>query len=359
MTATRINLIADGAVIEHGAVMHFGNAKDELAATINSNILCDLSHLGLLEISGADAVTFLQGQVTNDVKLLVGTNAHYSAYCNPKGRMLALFLAFAHHNNQLGNHLHLQFNRTLLEPIMKRLKMYVMRSKVDIKDVSDTILKFGLNGPQASSMLEAVFNTAPNYSKIPTQDYELISLENATILKLPTIAGHARYQIFTDSINAPLIWNALKQSCQLVGKPCWDWLEIQAGIPDVLPETQEQFVPQMLNLDILNGINFKKGCYTGQEIVARTHYLGSVKRRTYLAEIASDTIPSDTMPSAGDKVVDANKNEVGQIVRVAANTTSGYDALIELRIEAAMTANISCNGNAIKMKDLPYSLEAS
>ena len=278
---------------------------------------------------------------------------------NPKGRMLALFLAFAHHNNQLGNHLHLQFNRTLLEPIMKRLKMYVMRSKVDIKDVSDTILMFGLNGPQASSILEAVFNTAPNYSKIPTQDYELISLENATILKLPTIAGHVRYQIFTDSINAPLIWNALKQSCQLVGKPCWDWLEIQAGIPDVLPETQEQFVPQMLNLDILNGINFKKGCYTGQEIVARTHYLGSVKRRTYLAEIASDTIPSDTMPSAGDKVVDANKNEVGQIVRVAANTTSGYDALIELRIEAAMTANISCNGNAIKMKDLPYSLEAT
>ena len=109
------------------------------------NILCDLSHLGLLEISGADAVTFLQGQVTNDVNLLTGTNAHYSAYCNPKGRMLALFLAFAHHNNQQGNHLHLQFNRELLEPIMKRLKMYVMRSKVEIKDVSDSIIKFGLN----------------------------------------------------------------------------------------------------------------------------------------------------------------------------------------------------------------------
>ena len=112
----------------------------------NNTILCDLSHLGLLEISGADAVTFLQGQVTNDVKLLTGTNAHYSAYCNPKGRMLALFLAFAH-----ADHIHLQLNRELVEPILKRLKMYVMRSKVEIKDVSDSIIKFGINGLEAAS----------------------------------------------------------------------------------------------------------------------------------------------------------------------------------------------------------------
>ena len=327
LTAWQTSLIKQGAVIEAagvetGAVTHFGNAENELLATANSNVLCDLSHLGLLEISGADAVTFLQGQVTNDVKLLVGTNAHYSAYCNPKGRMLALFLAFAHHNNQLGDHLHLQFNRTLLEPIMKRLKMYVMRSKVEIKDVSDTILKFGLNGPQAASMLVSIF------SKIPTQDYELVSLENATILKLPTIAGHVRYQIFTDSINAPLVWNALKQSCQLVGKPCWDWLEIQAGIPDVLPATQEQFVPQMLNLDLLNGISYKKGCYTGQEIVARTHYLGKIKRRTLLAHISTIT-----EPLAGDEVKNAQQEVIGLIVRCAPSPVGGFDLLIELRLD--------------------------
>ena len=308
--------------------------------TTSNNVLCDLSHLGLLEISGADAVTFLQGQVTNDVNLLNGSNAHYSAYCNPKGRMLALFLAFAHYD-----HLHLQFNHELLEPIMKRLKMYVMRSKVDIKDVSDSIIKFGLNGPEAASML------APLFSKIPTEDYEIISLENGAILKLPSVNDDARFEIFTDAVNAPLIWDALKNNCKVVEKPHWDWLEIQAGIPDIELKTQEQFVPQMLNLDILNAINFKKGCYTGQEIVARMHYLGTVKRRTYLAELATDIAPA-----AGDKVLDAAKNEVGQIVRVAPNMSNGFDALIELRIEAKEAGKMTCNEATITVKDLPYAV---
>ena len=306
------------------------------------NILCDLSHLGLLEIGGADAVTFLQGQVTNDVKLLIGNNAHYSAYCTPKGRMLALFLAFAHHD-----HIHLQFNRELVEPIMKRLKMYVMRSKVEIKDVADDIMKFGIDGAEAASLL------ARSHPTIPSQDYELVNAEDCVILKLPTIAGHARFEIFANNTQAPSIWNALKADCKIVEKPHWDWLEIQAGIPDVTLKTQEQFVPQMLNLDILNGINFKKGCYTGQEIVARTHYLGTVKRRTYLAAISSNNTPSE-----GDKVLDDAQNEVGQIVRVAPNVESGFDVLFEARIEASEAGTVHWQGVPLTLKDLPYSLTA-
>ena len=344
MTATewQTSLATHDAVIANGVVMHFGNPSAELAAATKANVLCDLTHLGLLEISGIDAVTFLQGQVTNDVKLLAGDNAHYSAYCNPKGRMLALFLAFAHHN-----HLHLQFNRELLEPIMKRLKMYVMRSKVEIRDASETIIKFGLNGPEATKLL------APLFTKIPTQEYELVSLENGAILRLPSVGNNTRYEIFTDAANVPTIWNALKAECQLVGKPCWDWLEIQAGIPDITSATQEQFVPQMLNLDLLNAISFKKGCYTGQEIVARTHYLGSVKRRTYLA-----SIESDRTPLAGDKVMDGTKNEVGQIVRVAANPSGSFDALVEMRIDAKEAGSIYWNDSVVTTKNLPYALES-
>ncbi len=337
----QLGLVAHGAVIQDGAISHYANPQTEISSVSKANTLCDLTHLGLLEIAGADAVNFLQGQVTNDVQLLVSNNsAHFTGYCTPKGRLLALFLAFAHYD-----HLHLQFNRTLLEPVMKRLKMYVMRSKVEIKDVSETIIKFGLNGPNAAEYLTLFF------TQIPTQDYELVSLENGAILKLPTIAGHARFQIFTDNINAPIIFNALKTNCQLVGKPCWDWLDIQSGIPDVLPKTQEQFVPQMLNLDLLNGINFKKGCYTGQEIVARTHYLGKVKRRTYLASIKSGNAPIE-----GDAVLDNAHNEAGQIVRVAPNNQAGFDALIELRIEAKHAGNLTWQGFAINIKPLPYAL---
>ncbi len=344
MTAAewQTGLARQGAVVENGAVMHFGNPSKELIATTKANVLCDLTHLGLLEISGADAFTFLQGQVTNDVKLLVGDNAHYTAYCSPKGRMLALFLAFAHHD-----HLHLQFNRELLEPIMKRLKMYVMRSKVEIKDVSESMIKFGINGPEASSMLAPVFN------KIPTQNYELVSLEHGAVLRLPSTEKNSRFEIFTDAANAPAIWNALKADCQTVGKPCWEWLEIQAGVPDITSVTQEQFVPQMLNLDLLNAINFKKGCYTGQEIVARTHYLGSVKRRTYLA-----SVDSTLAPLAGDKVTDGAKNEVGQIVRVAVNLTGSFDMLVEMRIDAKEAGSIYWDDSVITTKSLPYALEA-
>jgi folate-binding protein YgfZ len=310
----------------------------------NNTIMCDLSHLGLLEISGADAMTFLQGQVTNDVKLLTGNNAHYSAYCNPKGRMLALFLAFAH-----ADHIHLQLNRELVDPILKRLKMYVMRSKVEIKDVSESIIKFGINGLEASQIL------ASSLAKIPTQDYELITLDNATVLKLPSTCG-ARFEIFTDVTNAPIIWDALKAKCKVVEKLYWDLLEIQAGIPDIELKTQEQFVPQMLNLDILNGINFKKGCYTGQEIVARTHYLGSVKRRTYLAEICPAS-QFASAPQAGDKILDATQNEVGLLVRVAPNLDNGFDVLAEMRIDAQQTGEIYWNKVILKTKELPYSLD--
>lgn len=315
----------------------------------NVNIICDLSHLGLLELSGAEALTFLQGQVTNDVKQLSTTQqAHLTAYCNPKGRMLALFLAF-YQNERL----HLQFNRALLEPIMKRLKMYVMRSKVDIKDVSADFNIIGIDGPEAASILASSLAKISREFDPPKNAYDFVTVANTVILKLPSIAGHTRFEILTETALASEIKNALTEHCQVVEKNHWDWLEINAGIPDVLPATQEQFVPQMLNLDLLNAINFKKGCYTGQEIVARTHYLGTVKRRTYLVEIASEE-----MPSAGDKVVDATKNEVGQIVRVAANPNHQFDALIEMRIEAANASNVFWNDIAVKFKDLPYSLES-
>jgi hypothetical protein len=330
-----------GAVFNNETISSFGNIQNELICTLKQNVICDLSHLGLLEISGEDAVSFLQGQVTNDVKLLNGSNAHYTGYCSPKGRLLALFFAFSHHQK-----LHLQLNQKLLEPISKRLKMYVMRSKVNIKNVSDTVVKIGLNGDDVAALL------APFFTQIPTQAYESLSTESATLIRL---AGKSpRFEIICETERAKEIWQTLKANCKPVGRACWEWLEIQAGIPDIYLQTQDEFVPQMVNLDLLDAINFKKGCYTGQEIVARTHYLGKVKRRTHLAHLNTST-----PPQAGNNVLNANNEAVGKIVRSVAAPNGGYDVLSEIRLESIEAGNLLVNDAQLQIQQQPYELIAT
>jgi folate-binding protein YgfZ len=321
-------------------IASFADPAKEHQAAAEGTVVCDLSHLGLLQVKGADAVTFLQGQVTNDVRLLNGSNAHYTGYCSPKGRLLALFLAFKH-----GEHLHLQLPKTLVAPIMKRLKMFVMRSKVEIEDASENIIKLGVSGPDAETLLAGLF------SQIPTQDYAIITLENCTLVKLP---GASRYEVFLDPAIAPDVWTALTKVAIPVGALAWEWLEIQAGIPEIYLQTQDAFVPQMLNLDALQAINYKKGCYTGQEIVARTHYLGKVKRRTQLAHIESDIIPQ-----MNDDVMDANGQAVGKIVRSAPAQQRGYDVLAECRLENVGNETVYWNSIPLSFKTLPYTLEAA
>jgi folate-binding protein YgfZ len=215
-----------------------------------------------------------------------------------------------------------------------------------ITDKSTDILCFGIAGPNAERALTALFNT------VPQAPQQLITHDDATLLRL---AGNSpRYQVFTHTENAERIWNALSSNCTKVGKSVWDYLEIQAGIPEIVPATQEAFVPQMVNLDSLDGINFKKGCYTGQEIVARTHYLGKVKRRTQLAHINTEEIPQ-----AGDtiQVVD-HEEAIGQIVRAAPAPNGGVDALIEIRLENLDSTNEFpvWKGKKLEFKALPYAL---
>ena len=341
MTSWSTFLSTQGAIFNENNLLSFGQPQAELQAAGSQNILTSLSHLGILEISGEDAVTFLQGQVTNDVKQLNGHTSHYTGYCTPKGRLLALFLAFAH-----ADHLHLQMPIELIEPISKRLKMYVMRSKVSIVDKSSEILCLGLAGPQAEKLIMDLFGQCPGNA------HDLMSLDKVTLLHLPGVTP--RFLVFTNAAHVEQIWQSLASSAVTVGKPAWDWLEIQAGIPEVLTATQEAFVPQMINLDALNGINFKKGCYTGQEIVARTHYLGKIKRRTLLAHIQTDT-----SPQAGDGLQLKGLDEaIGQIVRVAPAPQGGFDVLAEIRLEVlgGEFATVVWQQHPLSFKALPYAL---
>jgi folate-binding protein YgfZ len=343
MTQSHQFLGSPQATITGQRVQHYGNPQVELQTTVDGTVLTDLSHLGLLQFDGEDYATFLQGQLTNDVKLLNGNNSHYAGYCTPKGRMLTIFLAFAQND-----HLYLQLNRQLLEPIMKRLKMYVLRSKVTITDVSDSIMRLGIAGRDAEQIL------LNHFGQTPQTAHELLSLKEAGIIRLP--GKRPRYEIFVASENAKQLWTVLSQQAQPVGAGCWDWLEIEAGIPDIEPATQEAFVPQMINLDALGGISFKKGCYTGQEIVARTHYLGKVKRRTLPLQI-----PSGIQAEAGNPIYADGEETVGMLVRVAPAADGGMVALAELRLEAVENRNIYLSKQAgipLHLSELPYELPA-
>jgi hypothetical protein len=339
-------LVSDGAVMHDGHVLHFGDATAELQATASGNVIADLSHLGLLQIGGDDATAFLQGQLTNDIQLLSGNNSQYAGYCTAKGRLLAIFLAFAHYD-----HLHLQLNGALTAAIMKRLRMYVLRSKVTIEDVSDSIIRLGVAGNDTPAVLATVFERVPN------QIHEMLTLDNGVLIRLP--GAIPRYQVYCDIKHMPEIWAQLSKTCKPVGASCWEWLEIQAGIPDISAATQEEFVPQMVNLDALDGINFKKGCYTGQEIVARTHYLGKVKRRTHLAHISAGLVSTDQAPQAGDDLFAGAPNAIGKIVRAAPAPQGGFDVLAELRLESVEAGTVhwkAPDGAALQLLELPYGL---
>ena len=333
-------LASRGAVIHEHEVTHFGDLPSELSATATSGVIADLSHLSLLKLSGEDALSFLQGQVTNDVKQLNGSNSQYAGYCTPKGRLIALFLAYGHEDK-----LYLQLDRRLAEAITKRLRMYVLRSKVVIEDISDSTVRLGVSGKNAEAALSGLFPA------LPASAHELVSNENGVLIRLP--GPVPRYELITDTSRAEGIWEQLKQQLKPVGRKAWEWLEIQAGVPDIQPETQEEFVPQMINLDALGGINFKKGCYTGQEIVARTHYLGKVKRRTQLAHLSGEN-----QPRPGDDVfVEGGNEAVGKIVRSAPSPAGGFDVLAEVRLESLEAGKLSCNGSPLVLSPLPYSLD--
>ncbi len=315
------------------------SAESSINQLDNSCALIDLSQLGLLKMNGADAISFLQGQVTNDVTLL-GNHpncCHYTGYCTAKGRLLALFMAFRHNDD-----IYLQLPQSILASVMKRLKMYVLRAKVNITDVSAEYISIGLAGQTAVQVVSNISTNIPN-----TVD-EVVAFSDGFIIKRHGITP--RFELIIQANSAQTIWAALSQHSVINTTNLWDLLEIEAGIPEVIEATQEKFVPQMINLDLLGGINFKKGCYTGQEIVARTHYLGKVKRRTLLASLSSTQAPK-----VGDDITINNEN-AGTIVRVANNANGEFTVLVEMHLESQANGQAMWNGQALTFKTMPYAL---
>ncbi|MER2624899.1 MAG: folate-binding protein YgfZ [Accumulibacter sp.] len=297
-----------GAHTAQGVVTDFGDAAAELAAARTATIVSPLRHLGVLEVSGADAMSFLHQQLTSDVKHLAEDAAQHSAWCSAKGRMLASFLVY-----RKGPAYHLQLSADLLPLVRKRLQMFVLRSKVHIADLSDTQELLGVSGPQAETVLRMAG------LPIPAAALGTVAFAAGIIIRLDD--AH-RFEMVVERNAVSDLWPALQSQAHPVGSVVWQWLEIQAGIPLITERTQEQFVPQMANFEKLGAISFHKGCYPGQEIVARTQYLGKVKRHLYRVHSASPLAAGQALCSSANP-----EHPCGMIVNAAPAPTGGYDAL--------------------------------
>lgn len=301
-------LAARGAHFDNEWIIDFGDQAAELSAAREATILCPLMHLAPFECSGEDAQTFLHNQLTSDVNHLGKDTAQYAAWCSPKGRMLASFILSRNDNGYLG-----LLSADLRTFILKRLQMYVLRSKVKIVDRSSDLQCLGVAGPKAeAALLQAGL-------PMPTALMNTASNAKTTVIRL----DEGRFIIITNSATAPSVWESLAQIAVPTGVPAWLWLDIQAGTPFVTEATKEAFVPQMVNYDKIGGVSFHKGCYPGQEVVARTQYLGKVKRHLYRFH-AEGGLP------AGGSIYPAGSSEAqpcGIIASTAPSPEGGYDGL--------------------------------
>lgn len=330
-----------GAVIEDGAVRYFSEPRQEVSAAATGDVIADLSHWSLIRAAGADAEGFLQGQLTNDVREL-GSGSQLSGYCTAQGRMLALFRIFKRDGDFC-----LQLPAELRDSVLKRLRMFVLRAKVTLEAMDDELARIGVAGPGVEARLQG------RLGPLPTLPDEGMSSGALNLLRLR--GPHPRFEIIGPYADIERLWSVL--ALTPVGAGTWAWLDIAAGVPTVLPATTEAFVPQMMNLELIGGVNFKKGCYPGQEIVARTHYLGRLKQRMYRAHT-----DSAQAPKAGDALYAPNFGEqaAGTVVDAQPAAGGGYDLLAVAQIASADTGVLTLrtpDGPSITLLSLPYALQ--
>ena len=293
----------------------FGPVYEEAAAALSGTIISPLAHLGAIRASGAEAEIFLQNQLSNDVRELGTSRAQLASYNSAKGRVLDLFLL-----RRDGDAILLETRRDTLAATLKRLRMFVLRSKVVLEDLAEGYSAFGLAGPQAAELL------ARSGLPVPPQDWDWLTADGVTVLRRP--GNTARYSIHAPAASLGELWNRLATQARPVGSAAWRLLDIFAGLPAIHPQTADHFVAQMLNLDRLGAISFTKGCYPGQEIVARMHYLGNLKRRMFLCRVET----AEAAPATPIHAADGDAQAIGEVVYSAPLPEGGSALLAVLQL---------------------------
>lgn len=265
-------LVAQGAQFdESNQIISFGSPEIEHLLVKHGPIITDLSKEGLIEVTGEDAFEFLQSQFSNDLKEVSEQVAQLSAYCDPKGKVIALITIFKKADSYF-----LNFDETLKETVLKKLTMFKMRSKVTLEEVSETFLQIGYAGEFADLDLQRDLSTKLK-EVFQVQQVAGEFAKNVIAIKVP--GPYHNYKLFGPLDELQAVWKVLKANGEAIGAQDWSLLKIVSGQPTVNLATSGEFIAQFLNLDKLNVINFKKGCFPGQEVIARMHYRGKVTKR--------------------------------------------------------------------------------
>lgn len=308
---------------------------------MNSNFSFDgavrLSHLGVIRAHGGEAAKFLHSQLTSDFSALGLTQARLAGFCSAKGRLQVTFVAWkAAHDEIL-----LVCSASVLPATLKRLSMFVLRSHCKLSDASAELPLWGVVGASANELLS------------DAQVWERRATGDATVVRLPDAGGLKRCLWIartTAGIGGQPVAHAHSHSLAL---SAWQWLEVQSALPTIESSTAEQFVPQMVNFELVGGVDFTKGCYPGQEVVARSQYRGTIKRRMFLFE-------SDDPAQAGQDVFHSGEpgQPAGMVVNAAPNPHStGSSLLVEVKLAALKDGSLhlgSAEGASLRPATMPY-----
>ena len=317
-----------------------GQTDPDLVAARSGSVLALLGHLGLLRFSGEDAESFLQGQLSCDVAAVGLRSSAYGAYCSPKGRMLANFLLW---REEAG--FHMALSRDLAPSIHARISKFVLRARVEVSDASDTIVFAGAAGPKADQGMRELF---PDLPKEPNQASR--RSDTGTVIKVKD----GRYLLALTPSSAAALRHRLANVLVPVGAHAWRWLDIRNGVPLVTAATQDQLVPQMANFELLGGVSFSKGCYTGQEVVARMQHLGKRRRRMFLANVPAQAAAGDPLYSE-----DLGDQASGIVVNAEASPDGGHDLLAAVQTASREGSTVhlrSIGGPVLRFLPLPYAV---
>lgn len=315
---------------------------DDNTLTNESSWLSHLASRAVLKVCGEDASTFLHGQFSNDLKQLNSKQWQLSSYSTPKGRLLAVFRIA-----KLNDDYYLEMPADIIEAFQKRLQMFIMRSAVTLENLSHNLVICGLAGTDLKAPLKAMGIETPD------EVYGFASTVAQDVLLMREYGTTPRYVVLAKPQRMIELWQKLDDSVLQTTENTWSLSQIQQGQPDVFESTREQFVAQMMNLHVLGAVNFKKGCYPGQEVVARLQYLGKLKRRMYRF-----SAKSQTLPLAGSEVIqEEGADASGKVVSAAFSSADTIELLAVMKvasIESGDTLTLA-SGESLALRNLPYS----